>query len=180
MPVVKAIDYNGVAQELSKSLNVLPEMVERFEKTVSNIKTLSSVFADNKNQLLYMEEQNSADIKNYEIKTKNQSLEFLTEEIKKFNRIIVHKSMLDDLEEKCAKLQKYIDSELENEKKLLQKKYEEDLDNKMTICKIIAEKDKMQCALKLENKEFEINFLKDIISKNELLATKNKESDNNE
>ena len=79
MPVVKPIDYTGIFHELNKLLNSLPDLVEKFEKNVSSIKTLSSVFTDNKNQLLYMDEQSVIDRQNYEIKIKNQSLEFLTE-----------------------------------------------------------------------------------------------------
>lgn len=165
MPVVKAIDYSGIFHELSKSLNSLPDLVEKFEKTVSNIKTLSSVFTDQKNQLLYMEEQNSATVQNYEIKARNQSLEFLTEEIKKFNRIIVHKSMLDDLEEKCKKLQTYIDSELENDKKRLEEKYEKELENNLQLCKLLAEKDKIKYEAQLENKNYKIEFLEKLVQK---------------
>lgn len=167
MPVVKPIDYTGIFHELNKLLNSLPDLVEKFEKNVSSIKTLSSVFTDNKNQLLYMDEQSVIDRQNYEIKTKNQSLEFLTEEIKKFDRIIIHKNMLNDLEEKCSKLQKYIDSELEKDKKAVEDKYNDDLENKLQMCKILAEKDKIQYESQLEYSKYKIEFLEKLVQKYE-------------
>lgn len=165
MPVVKPIDYKLILQELNMLLNSLPDLVEKFEKNVSSIKTLSSVFTENKNQLLNMEEQSLIDQNNYEIKIKNKSLEFLSEEIKKFDRIIVHKNMLNDLEEKNSKLQKYIDSELGNEKKLLEDKYNEDLESKLQMCKLLAEKDKIQYESQIECLKYKNEFLEKMLQK---------------
>lgn len=167
MPQIKPVDYTGLITDLSKSLNSLPEIVEKFEKTVINIKTVSSLFTDNKNQLLYIEEQTKAEIEKYENNLKSKSLEYLTEEVKKFDRIVVHKNILTDLEEKNSKLQKYIDSELEKEKKVLEEKYNKDLEDKMQICKILAEKDKIKYEAQLEIKNYKINLLEKIVQKSE-------------
>lgn len=167
MPQIKPVDYTGLITDLSKSLNSLPEIVEKFEKTVINIKTVSSLFTDNKNQLLYIEEQTKAEIEKYENNLKSKSLEYLTEEVKKFDRIVVHKNILTDLEEKNSKLQKYIDSELEKEKKVLEEKYNKDLEDKMQICKILAEKEKIKYEAQLEIKNYKINLLEKIVQKSE-------------
>ena len=75
--------------------------------------------------------------------------------------------MLNDLEEKCSKLQKYIDSELEKDKKAVEDKYNDDLENKLQMCKLLSEKDKIQYESQLESSKYKIEFLEKLVKKYE-------------
>jgi tetrahydromethanopterin S-methyltransferase subunit G len=160
MPLLKVTNFESSIVELKSSIELLPDILEKMELNIDKVKKLSSFFNLHKQEMEQLDNSVNHSLLLLQSRLKNDTLSCLTEEANKLGKVILDKSQVEEKDKKLEELQKNIDSKVEFESNKLQQKFNDDLENKMTICKILSEKEKNELQSMIKIKDFELSYVK--------------------
>jgi hypothetical protein len=162
---LKLSNFDDIMIDLKISINMFPDILNKLELNINSVKKLSLFFSEYKDQIDQLSNNSNHTLQLLKSKLSNDVLNVLTVEAAKSGHVVVKKEYMTKLENENETLQKIIDCKLEKEIKKLEDKSDEELNSKISLCKLIAEKDNIKLQSIISMKDFELEFLKNLNNK---------------